>query len=336
MNSTANMTYSDLLARHQKMETEIMGTVEKAPVSPRGTAEYKKAFIGFLRGEPPSNALNIGKESGGNYLVPDDLESRLIDGLEEANVFRKIAHVIQAGHDRQIPVIEKHGEAAWINEGEPIPDSDDKFGQVVLKAHKAATAIRVSEELLDDAGFCLEEYIVREFARRIGDLEESAFVDGTGVGMPTGILFDAPVGVVTENPGKVSLDDMIELEYSVSEKYRKNAMWLFSNSVALEVCKAKDSFGRPLWREAISDGEFDTFSGKPAVICKAMPEIAPGAKAVLFGDFSYYCIADRGRRKFKRLNELYAVNGQIGFLASQRVDAKLILPEAVKCLQIKE
>jgi HK97 family phage major capsid protein len=66
-----------------------------------------------------------------------------------------------------------------------------------------------------------------------------------------------------------------------------------------------------------------------------MPTAGSGAKTILFGDFSYYWIADRQGRTFKRLNELYAANGQVGFLASQRLDGKLILPEAVKALQQK-
>jgi HK97 family phage major capsid protein len=66
-----------------------------------------------------------------------------------------------------------------------------------------------------------------------------------------------------------------------------------------------------------------------------MPQIGAGNKSMLFGDLSYFWIADRQGRVFQRLNELYAPNGQIGFLATQRVDAKLILPEAVKVLQNK-
>ena len=55
-----------------------------------------------------------------------------------------------------------------------------------------------------------------------------------------------------------------------------------------------------------------------------------------FGDFSYYWVADRQGRSFKRLNELFAMTGQVGFLASQRLDGKLILPEAIKTLTIKK
>lgn len=66
-----------------------------------------------------------------------------------------------------------------------------------------------------------------------------------------------------------------------------------------------------------------------------MPEIAAGNKTVVFGDFKYYWIADRQGRSFKHLNELFAATGQVGFVATQRVEGKLILPEAVKYLQQK-
>ena len=66
-----------------------------------------------------------------------------------------------------------------------------------------------------------------------------------------------------------------------------------------------------------------------------MPSIAAGAKSIIFGDFNYYWIADRQGRTFKRLNELFATTGQVGFLAFQRVDGKLILPEALKVLKQK-
>ena len=59
------------------------------------------------------------------------------------------------------------------------------------------------------------------------------------------------------------------------------------------------------------------------------------AKTIAFGDFSYYWVADRQGRSFQRLNELYAATGQVGFKATQRVDGKLILNEAIKILQMK-
>ncbi len=74
---------------------------------------------------------------------------------------------------------------------------------------------------------------------------------------------------------------------------------------------------------------------RPLYTSAYVPAIAAAAKTIVFGDFGYYWVADRQGRVFKRLNELYAATGHVGFVATQRVDGKLILPEAVKALQQK-
>ena len=101
------------------------------------------------------------------------------------------------------------------------------------------------------------------------------------------------------------------------------------------VRKLKDGSGQYLWQPSLTAGTPDTILGRPVRTSAYMPAIAASAKTIAFGDFSYYWIADRQGRSFKRLNELYAANGQVGFLASQRVDGKLILSEAIKVLAQK-
>lgn len=64
--------------------------------------------------------------------------------------------------------------------------------------------------------------------------------------------------------------------------------------------------------------------------------MAAGNKVMLFGDFSYYWIADRGRRMFQRLDELFAVKDCTGFKVTERVDGRLILKDAMKALKVKE
>ncbi len=82
-------------------------------------------------------------------------------------------------------------------------------------------------------------------------------------------------------------------------------------------------------------GQPDTILNRPLKTSAYVPAIAAAAKTIAFGDFSYYWVADRQGRAFQRLNELYAATGQVGFKATQRVDGKLILAEAVKVLQMK-
>lgn len=66
-----------------------------------------------------------------------------------------------------------------------------------------------------------------------------------------------------------------------------------------------------------------------------LKQIAAGKSVIAFGDFSYYNIGDRGTCSFAELKELYAGNGMVGFVAKERVDGKLILPEAVQILKMK-
>lgn len=224
-----------------------------------------------------------------------------------------------------------------MEEEEAYTLSDDAFGQIALSAYKVGTAIKISEELLNDSVFDLPSYIAKEFARRIGTKEEEAFLIGNGKGKPTGI-FAATGGAengATSAGAAITFDDMMELFYSLKSPYRKKAVWLLNEQTLKALRKIKDANGNFLWQPSVSQGIPDTILNRPYVTSVYAPTPDAGNKAIAFGDFSYYWIADRQGRSLKRLNELFAMNGQIGFLASQRVDGKLILPEAVKTLTIK-
>ncbi len=309
----------------------------------RATDEYRASFWNLMRSKNPMpqvvDALRIGADTEGGYLVPDEYEHTLVQALQEENIFRSLAHIIRtASGERKIPVVSSKGTASWIEEGGAFPESDDAFGQVTIGAYKLGTTIKVSEELLNDSVFDLESYIAREFARRIGAKEEEAFFSGDGAGKPLGVLADkggAEVGVTAASATAITADELLDLYYSLFSPYRKKAVWVVNDSTIKAIRKLKDNNGQYLWQPGLIANAPDTILGRPVRTSAFMPSIAAGAKSILFGDFNYYWIADRQGRTFKRLNELYATTGQVGFLASQRVDGKLILPEALKVLKNK-
>jgi len=309
----------------------------------RRSDEYRSNFWNMMRSKAavPSivNALEEGEDSEGGYLVPDEYEHTLVEALAEENVFRQIGHVIQTSSgDRKIPVVATKGSASWIDEEGAYTESDDVFGQVSIGAYKVGTMIKVSEELLNDSVFDLESYIAREFARRIGAAEEEAFFTGDGKGKPLGVLAatgGADTGVTAASATAITADELLDLFYSLKAPYRNKAIWVLNDSTIKAVRKLKDTTGQYLWQPALTAGAPDTLIGRPVKTSAYMPTMAAGAKTVAFGDFSYYWIADRQARSFKRLNELFAATGQVGFLASQRVDGRLVLSEAVKVLSQK-
>jgi HK97 family phage major capsid protein len=306
----------------------------------RASNAYKKSFWNVMRNKHSNaqilNALQEGTDSEGGFLVPDEFEHTLIESLEEENIFRKLAHVITTSTgDRKIPVVASKGSASWVDEEGTINDSDDAFTQVSIGAYKLGTLIKVSNELLNDSVFNLEAYISKEFGRRIGTKEEEAFFNGNGVGKPVGIFNatgGAQTGITTASATEIKADEIIDLFYSLKASYRKNAVWIVNDATIKAIRKLKDANGNYLWQPALTSGTPDTLLGRPVYTSSYVPTIAAGAKTIAFGDFSYYWIADRQGRNFKKLSELYAATDQTGFVATQRVDGKLILPEAIKVL----
>ena len=332
----------------REMDQPTASPLVSRPVAPtaqkqgRASDEYKTAFWGMIRNRVATpgvmNALQVGTDSEGGYLVPDEYERTLVQGLEEENVLRSLCTVIQTSSgDRKIPLVASHGTASWVDEEGTIPDSDDTFGQITIGAHKVATMIKVSDELLQDSVFNIESYIAAEFARRIGAAEEEAFITGNGTGKPTGLLHatnGAGIGVTT-NGNTPTADEIFDLIHSIKSVYRKKAVFLLNDSTLKALRKLKDGQGQYLWQPGLKEGQPDTLLNYRLVTSPFMPEIDSGNKVILFGDFKSYWIADRQGRSFQRLNELYAATGQVGFRATQRVDGRLVLAEAMKCLAVK-
>lgn len=322
------------------LTTRPYGT-DKAKTGRAGD-EYKDAFWRVMRNKHSFdvlNALKIGTDSEGGYLVPDEFERTLVQALEEENIFRTLAKVITTSSgDRKIPVVASKGTASWVDEEGLIPESDDSFGQVSIGAYKVATMIKVSEELLNDSVFNLESYIAREFARRIGAKEEEAFFIGDGNGKPTGIFNNtggAELGVTTASATAITFDEIMDLFYALRFPYRKNATFVTNDATVKLIRKLKDGNGQYLWQPSVQAGQPDTILNRPVKTSSFVPTVEAGAKTIAFGDFGYYWVADRQGRSFQRLNELYAPTGQVGFRATQRVDGKLILAEAIKVLKQK-
>lgn len=335
---------ADRIHNHSQLSKELEQVIDVAvkPVLASGEsrgkfgAEYGSAFYNAMRiGRSMAapeilNALQVGTDSEGGYITPESFETALVVAMNDHNEFRQWCNVISTESTRNIPVESSQGTASWTAEEGATTESDAAFTQVVLGAHKLDTIIKVSEELLQDSFFDLEGYLARNFARRFGDAEEAAFVNGDGSGKPTGIVGGSTLGKTTATNAAITADELIDLYHSLKRPYRRNAVFIMNDATCKMVRKLKDGQSQFLWQPGLQAGQPDMLLGRPVIASDGMPTVATTAKSVIFGDLSYYTIADRRGTTIQRLNELYAANGQIGFRGVKRTEGKVTLSEAIK------
>ena len=298
----------------------------------RATDEYKQACLGAFRSNfrNISNVLQEGVDADGGYLVPEEYDRRLIDVLEEENIMRTLGTKIVTSGQHKINIAATKPAASWIDEGKPLIFGDATFSQINLDAHKLHVAVKVTEELLYDNAFGLENYIVTQFGKALANAEEDAFLNGNGTGKPTGIFAAVGGGTVAGTlTAAVKSDDIVDLVYALKRPYRKNAKFIMNDKILVSLRKLKDNNGAYIWQPNYQNGEPDRLLGYEVYTSAYAP-----TDAIAFGDFSYYNIGDRGTRSFAELKELFAGNGMVGFVAKERVDGKLVLPEAVQILKI--
>lgn len=305
------------------------------PQTGRASRQYALDMLTAIRSNftKVTDVLAEYPDQNGGYLVPDEWDRRLISKLDEENVMRGLGTRITTSGEHKINIAASAPAASWIAEGAALSFGDAAFEQKVLDAHKLHVAVKVTEELLYDNAFGLENWLINEFGKALGNAEEAAFITGDGDGKPYGV-FDATKGGsrIDAISGNLKADDVIGIIYELKRPYRKNASFLMKDQTLGAVRKLKTGDGQFLWQPSFQAGEPDKLCGYPVYTSAYAPAMASGNPFLGFGDFSYYNIGDRGTRSMQQLRELFAGNGMIGYVMKERVDGILTVQEAVKVM----
>ena len=296
--------------------------------------DIRRAYNQYLRRGIQASELNDVSMDGMGYLLPQRLEVKLVNAMNTVSVLRPLCTEVTTTGDRALPFVNGHGKAAWVPEGHPIPLVKDAFDRVNLDSHKVAAIVRVTNELLKDSAVDIETYLANAFADRMAVGEEEAFIAGDGTDKPLGLIHQVKVGCTTESAGSVSIEDVLNLIFSVPEKHRRNGTLLMNDNMLLSLYKQCAAQGQNLWLGKTNDGKDDTFFGYRIVRCASMPDVASGSMPILFGDFKQVYINNNGDRSIKRLDQLFIANDHIGFQMMERVGIKLTVPDAIKSLKV--
>lgn len=283
--------------------------------------EYDIQFWNSMRNKKTREDISAkGRDaSTGTCSMTNVVAGKVIAAIEKKSDFRKIATVIREyKNEYKIFAKDCKDKAEFVSE-----ESAGDFNENAIGSHKLASIVKLNEDFVSNAGFNIE--------KSFGRAENDAFINGTGEEEPIGILHNKNGADTALTAATLTYDDVIDLYFSDDKEYRRNGIWLMNDKTALALRKLNDADGNYLWNPAN-----DTILGKQVIISEFMPDIKVGAKSIAFGDFSYYWIVGRKLVSVKTLLEKYVLYDQIGYLAFEFLDGKLVRKEAVKVIQMED
>lgn len=313
--------------------------------------QYKSAFNNYLKKGIEEQLANIEVKrdlttaidtstSYGGYLLTPNIQKMVYDKIDDLCIMRKICSV-QTISSSSLEVIDSSGMTpSWIGETGAVNDTDTSiFSRKTINTHDLIAQPKVSQKLLDDAAIDLEEWLANRLSIDFAGAEENAFINGTGdsANQPKGILSyvgeSEGIEAVTSTNSTLSFDenDVLDLYYSLGDKYVNNASFLLPRTAMKQIRMLKDATsGQYLWNPALLTGTTDTLLGCPIYQSSYMPAVGKGTKSIIFGNFSYYQIVDR--IGIRILRDPFTSKPYIRFYTTKRVGGDVINMDAFKGL----
>lgn len=297
----------------------------------------KDSFILMPTEQRSNNTLTLA--AGGAAVAPDtSMYGRILEALKFYGGMEAVGSEImttETGADLPMATDDDTANVGAIvaEEGSHDNGTSPTMGVKTLHAYLYSSLIvKVSWQLLQDASFDIETYLGRKLGMRLGRIQNTHYTTGTGTSQPQGLVTAATVGrqSATGNSTTVVADDVKRLIHSIDVAYRNpGCKFMMNDSTALAFELLKDGNGQYIWRSgsglnSLNDGSSASLAGYGVVINNDMPTLAASAKHTSFGDHTFYKIRRVRAIQIVRLNELYAANGQVGFLAFMRADGGLI------------
>jgi HK97 family phage major capsid protein len=324
-------------------------------VDPEGLAAYRKGFVDYCRkgatamGNDERKTMSVGGDPDGGFVVTPDVTGRIITRVFETSNIRSIASVQVIGTDalEGLRDTDEAGSGGWVSEtGSRTETTSPQFGKYRIPVHELYAMPGATQQLLDDGNVEIEAWLAQKVADKLGRVEETAFVTGTGVGKPQGftmystaatadssrnwgVLEHVATGVSGDFAASNPADILFDLEVQFKPQYLNNAKWITRRTVIQKVRKFKDLYGEYIWQPGLQAGKPAELIGYPIVLAEDMPALAANSLSLALGDMSEaYQIVDR--QGLRVLRDNLTQKPYVLFYTTRRVGGAVVQFEALK------
>lgn len=344
---------SELVKRQAAWKSVSVNLPTRTAVADEGGDEVSRAFDGYLRtGRADTDYIQRaqaeGTGSAGGYLVPEGFRQKMV---ERRKAFGGIANhcetiTTDSGNPLPWPINDDTSNTGAIvaeNGNISAGGADLVFGTRNLGAYKYGSGgasnlpLKVSYELLQDSAFDVQSFVAKKLGERIARAQAPDWAVGTGAGEPQGLLSTqggiAGATAIASNSA-ITYSELVTIVHDLDPAYREGAVWVFNDGVLEILRKVVDDVDRPiLWANQSGNLESAlggmTLLGYPVIIDQGCPAPTGGNKFGFFGrlDEAYVIRRVKGF-SLVTFNELYANDGQVGYLAWERADGAVQDPYA--------
>lgn len=340
-------------SRMEQLETMMARPALEQPMehkalSPHDT-QHRKAFVNYLRKGLDAGleamqvkALSTGSDPDGGYLVTPAMSQKIATAIFETSPIRKVAS-IETISTEALEILDDHVSATAGWTAETVDATDTATPQIskrIIPVHELYAQPKATQKLLDDSYIDVEKWLSAKIADIIGRMENTAFVNGSGVGQPRGFLTYASgtswgqiQQVGSGSSGTVTADSVITLFYSLKDAYMGRASFLMNRSVLQQVRQLKATTNQYLWQPSMAAGSPDTLMGVPVYMASDMPAAASASLSVAVGDFQAgYQIVDR--QGITILRDPFTEKPFVKFYTTKRTGGDVINFDAIKLLKL--
>ena len=299
----------------------------------------QRAFANFIRGIKTENRANNLDLGNNGAVVPQTIANKIIEKVKEICPIYSLSEIYNVKGDLVIPYYgENSGEditCAYATEFTDLTSTAGKFTSINLSSYLAGAITKISKSLINKSDFDLTNFVINNMSSAIAEFIEKELLNGTGINSCQGILTGTTNIVETSASGKISADDLIDLQESVIDNYQKNAVFIMNRSTRKAIRKLKDNDGNYLLNRDFTSAWGYTLLGKPVYTSDNMPEIEAGEKVVIYGDMTGLSVKLTKDVERQVLQELYAAQHALGVVGWVEIDGKVTDQQKLAVLQMK-
>lgn len=301
----------------------------------------ERAFANFLRTGETSfsdvetrSDVNLSKGDNG-VVIPSTIASRIISTV------KNIAPIIQNSDFYDVKgelifAVEDESTSkttcAYVSEFQELESTSGKFKQVTLKGNIVGVLTKVSKSLINNTGFDIVNYVVTKVAESIVEFLENEMLNGTS--KIEGLL-NATKAVTAGAASAITADDLIDLQFTVPQKYRGNGVFIMNPDTFKACAKLKDNEGNYILNKDLTNEFGYTLLGRPVYESDNMPKIATGNKVAVFADLMGYATKICGENaEIQTLTERFYTQYAVGVAGYIEMDGKILDQQRIAVLKM--